>query len=103
MKQLTILLISSILGFSTLASAGECELKIKRGACPGKEAEAYKPYMGKVQTSEKKEAADEKACLDLADKASKIVRKGTLNSKEVTASFGGKDLGKTFSDKAECQ
>lgn len=88
---------------ATPAFAGECVLKIKRTACAGKEAEAYKPYMGKVETTEKKEAADEKVCGELAEKAAKIVRKGTLTAKDVMASFDGKDLGKTFSDKVECK
>ena len=88
--------------YSTPAFSGECVLKVKRTACPGKEAEAYKPYMGKVETTEKKEAADEKSCGELADKTSKIVRKGTLTAKEVSAAFDGKDLGKKFADKANC-
>jgi hypothetical protein len=87
---------------ATSAMAGECALKIKRTACPGKEAEAFKPYMGKVETTEKKDAADEKSCSEIADKASQIVRKGTLSAKDVTATFDGKDLGKTFSGKSEC-
>lgn len=88
---------------STTAFAGECVLTIKRTACPGKEAEAFKPYMGKVETKEKKEAATENACGELADAASKIVRKGTLSEKHVMASFDGKDLGKAFSNKADCK
>lgn len=102
MKALCLLALTTTLAISGFAFGGECELKIKRTACPGKEAEAYKPYMGKIQTTEKKEAGDEKACLELADKASKIVRKGTLTSKEVSVSFNGKALEKIFSDKADC-
>ena len=93
-----------LLTFSaSLSFAGDCVMKIKRDACPGKDTEAYKPYNGKKETEEKKSAADAAACEKEADKASKIVRKGTLSAKTVTASFDGKDLGKTFSGTAECK
>ncbi|MFP5518923.1 MAG: hypothetical protein ACLGGX_03410 [Bdellovibrionia bacterium] len=92
----------TVLAFTSIANA-ECVLKVKRDACPGKEAEAYRPYMGKVETIEKKDAADEKACAKIAEDDSKIKRKGTLSGKSITATFGGKDLGKTWSDKAECK
>lgn len=100
-KFLTVALM--ITASASIASAGDCILKVKRDACPGKETEAYRPYMGKVETTEKKEAADEKACAALAESESKIKRKGTLTGKTVSANFGGKDLGKSWSDKAECK
>lgn len=84
------------------AFAGDCVLKIKRDACAGKEATAYKPYNGKTETEEKKTVGDEAACKAEAKKAAKIVRKGTLTKKTVTANFDGKDAG-TESDSAECK
>lgn len=98
-----IILAIAIIMMGSASTAGECMMKIKRDACPGKETEAYKPYNGKQETEEKKEVADAAACEAAADKASKIVRKGTLSAKTVTASFAGKDLGKTFSAKSECK
>ena len=77
-------------------------MKIKRDACAGKEASAFKPYNGKSETEEKKTVADEAACKAEAKKAAKIVRKGTLSKKTVSASFDGKDAG-TESDSAECK
>ena len=91
----------ALLGSS--AWAGECKIKTAREACPGKETEALKPYDGKKETEEKKDVADEAACSAWAEKSVKIVRKGTLASKKITASFGGKDLGKSFEDKKECK
>jgi hypothetical protein len=90
---------------SSMAMAkGECAYKTAREACPGKETEALKPYDGKKETDDKKEVDDEKACLSLAEKSAKIVRKGTLASKKVHAvTFAGKDLGKTFEDKKDCK
>ena len=77
-------------------------MKIKRDACAGKEAAAYKPYNGKTETEEKKTVGDEAACKAEAKKAAKIVRKGTLTKKTVSAMFDGKDAG-TESDTAECK
>ncbi len=89
---------------ASMASAAECAFKTDRTACPGKETEAMKPYDGKNPTEDKKEVADEKACLTLAEKSAKIVRKGTLAAKKVTTvTFGGKDLGQTFEDKKDCK
>lgn len=89
---------------SSMAMAGECAFKTAREACPGKETEAFKPYDGKKETDDKKDVADEKACLALAEKGAKIVRKGTLTSKKIhTVTFAGKDLGKTFEDKKDCK
>lgn len=84
------------------AMAGDCVLKIKRDACAGKEAAAYKPYNGKQETEEKKTVADDAACKAEAKKAAKIIRKGTLSKKTVTATFDGKDAG-TETDSAECK
>jgi hypothetical protein len=89
---------------SSVAMAGECVFKTAREACPGKETEAFKPYDGKKETEDKKDVADDKACIALAEKSAKIVRKGTLVSKKVhTVMFAGKDLGKTFEDKKDCK
>ncbi|WP_413288357.1 hypothetical protein [Bdellovibrio sp. HCB337] len=98
----TTMMIAAMMLFAQ-ASFAECELITTRKACPGKETEALKPYDGKNPTTEKVTADSEDACLKKAEKASKIIRKGTLTEKSVTAKFGGKDLGKTFSDKVDCK
>jgi hypothetical protein len=98
------LLIAALVCTSQMSFAADCELTIDRSPCPGKETEAMKPYDGKNPTTEKAAGADtEEACLKKAEKSSKIVRKGTLSKKSVTAKLGGKDLGKTFTDEAACK
>lgn len=103
MKKISLLILAFTLSAATTTLAGECKIKIAREACAGKETEAFKPYDGKKESDETKQLADEAACGAFADKSSKIVRKGTLASKKVTANFGGKDLGKTFEDKKDCK
>lgn len=88
---------------STSAFAGNCELTVTRDACPGKETEALKPYEGKKETQEKKDVADEAACKAFATKTAKIVRKGTLASKKVTALFDGKAVTGDFADTKACK
>lgn len=85
------------------AYAADCVITIDRKACPGKESDALKPYNGKNPTDETKKLDSAEACEKFADKSSKIVRKGTLTSKSVSGKYDGKDLGKTFADKAECK
>ncbi len=89
--------------FSTAAFAGDCVMKIERKPCPGKETDALKPYNGKNPTEEKKSADSLEKCTKIAEDASKIVRKGTLSEKAVTASFDGKDLGKPFTANSTCK
>ncbi|WP_374076754.1 hypothetical protein [Bdellovibrio bacteriovorus] len=101
MKKTT--LIVSMLLMGQMAFAGDCVISIDRKACAGKETEAMKPYNGKNPTEETKKLDNEEACGKWAEKSSKIVRKGTLTEKIVSAKFDGKDLGKTFADKAECK
>ena len=98
---MTLMIIAAFYTFD--AHAGKCVMKINRKACAGKETEAYKPYNGKVETEETKEAKDEADCEKQAEKASKIVRKGTLSNKTVTATFDGKALAKPFEGKSECK
>lgn len=88
--------------FASTVKAGDCVIKIKRTACPGKSTEAYKPYNGKEETEEKKSLADAKSCEAEADKASKIVRKGVLSQKRTIASFDGKEV-KSFTGNSECK
>ena len=102
MKKISLLILAITLTAGA-TFAGECKIKIAREACAGKETEAFKPYDGKKETEETKQVADEAACGAFADKSSKIVRKGTLTSKKVTANFGGKDLGKTYEEKKDCK
>lgn len=101
MKKTT--LIVSMLLMGQMAFAGDCVISIDRKACTGKETEAMKPYNGKNPTEETKKLDNEEACSKWAEKSSKIIRKGTLTEKKVSAKFDGKDLGKTFTDKAECK
>ncbi len=97
-------LTAALVLFSSIsAQAGDCVLKISREACPGKETEAFKPYNGKKETEEKKAAGDEAACKKEAEKAAKIVRKGTLTSKSVTATFDGKAVTGDFKSSSECK
>jgi hypothetical protein len=101
---LALLAVSGII-FTQIVSA-ECVLKIDRKACPGKETEALKPYAGKNPTEEKitraPASATSDACIAEGEKASKIVRKGTLSQKTVTVSFDGKDVG-TKTGTGECK
>lgn len=99
----TILMIAATIAFAQMSFAGDCELSISRKACAGKETEALKPYNGQNPTTEKSTTADADACAKKAEKASKIIRKGTLTEKSVSAKFDGKDTGKSFTDKAECK
>lgn len=99
----TILTIVATMMFAQVSFAADCELTISRKACAGKEIEAMKPYNGQNPTTEKSAAADAEACTKKAEKASKIIRKGTLTEKSVTAKFDGKDIGKSFTDNAECK
>jgi hypothetical protein len=100
-KTLIFLIIATV-SAPTLAAA-ECVLKIDRTPCEGKEAEARKPYAGKNPTEEKRDSAKTAAdCLTEGEKASKIVRKGTLAKKVVTVLFDGKEVGKK-EDSASCK
>lgn len=92
----------ALLGATTVW-AGECVIDITRDACPGKDAEAYKPYDGKKTTQEKKKVKDEADCETFANKSAKIVRKGTLSKKTVQAAYDGKKIDKAFSDTSECK
>jgi hypothetical protein len=83
--------------------AGECQLTTERKACTGREIEALRPYEGKNPTTEKVPAENADTCLKKAEKAAKIIRKGTLTQKTVTVKFDGKDLKKTFTEKADCR
>lgn len=101
MKKTT--LVVGIILFGNLAFAGDCTITTDRKACPGKEAEVLKPYNGKNPTEETKKFDDVGACEKWAEKSAKIIRKGTLAEKKVSAKFDGKDLGKSFSDKSDCK
>ena len=83
------------------AYAADCMLTIDRTPCPGKDAEARKPYAGKNPTEEKTKAKDAEACTKNGERAAKIIRKGTLGKKVVTIKFGDKDLG-TKEDTVAC-
>lgn len=101
MKKTTLIVAITFLG--QLAFAGDCMITTDRKACPGKEAEVLKPYNGKNPTEETKKMDDVAACEKWAEKSSKIIRKGTLAEKKVSAKFDGKDLGKSFADKSDCK
>jgi len=97
-------LMIGVLGFmiTSGAVAGTCELQITRVACPGKEAEAFKPYKGEKSTKESKTVADAAACKGKAEQAAKIVRKGTLSEKSVVATFDGAPVAGTFKAESPC-
>lgn len=100
MKRLLFALLTATVCAPAFA-AGECMLSIDRTPCEGKETEARKPYSGKNPTEEKKEKAKTEAdCLKEGEKASKIIRKGTLAKKVVTVTFDGKEVGKKEDAKA---
>jgi hypothetical protein len=102
MKFLTLVLFSAVVLAAPFAKAApECTLTIDRTPCPGKEADAVKPYSGKNPTDEKTKAKDEAACIKDAEKAVKIIRKGTLSKKVAVAKFDGKEVGKK-EDSAAC-
>lgn len=82
--------------------AEDCLVKTDRKPCPGKETETLKPYNGKNPTEDKKTAADGAACKALAEKSAKIVRKGTLSEKTVSAVFGKESFG-PFKDTSACK
>lgn len=98
-----IILATAVVFSAQFAFAADCVITIDRKACAGKEADALKPYNGKNPTDETKKLDSAEACLKFAEKSSKIVRKGTLAEKSVSGKYDGKDLGKSFADKAECK
>lgn len=101
MKFLSLLILSTTLAHSALAA--DCSLTIDRTPCPGKEAEARKPYDGKNPTEEKvAKAATAEECTKAGEKAVKIVRKGVLAKKHATITFDGKSIGEK-SDEKECK
>ena len=102
MKSIKFAIITAFLWASN-TYAGDCVIKIKRTACPGKTTEAFKPYNGKKETEEKKSVTDAKACEAEAEKASKIVRKGVISQKRAVAIFDGKEICKPFTSTAECK
>lgn len=94
------------LGFAPVfasAAAGDCEITTHRTACPGKEQEVLKPYGGKNPTVEIQAAATMESCKAIAEQSSKIVRKGTLKGKTVSAKFSmdAKQVAE-FSDTSDC-
>lgn len=97
MKLFCLVAVTALLSSAAFA---DCSLTIDRKACPGKEAEAVKPYDGKNPTEEKGKATTEEACMKEGEKAAKIVRKGVLTKKTVKISFGGKALGEKTDEKA---
>lgn len=91
MKATFLILAAGIL-FSFQTFAGECEQTIDRTPCPGQEKEAREPYKGVNPTVEKKSTGDLAACIAMAKKSCKIVRKGTLSKKVLTGKFDGKPM-----------
>ncbi len=105
------LMLAAVTVFMSLnVFAGECEMVVNRTPCPGKTDEAFEPYNKVNPTTEKKASANEKACNEQAMKACKIIRKGTLAKKDITAKFNGAAIqgGKNICDsvgesKKECK
>lgn len=104
MRRLASMTIAAMISVS--ASAADCVLTIDRTPCPGKVAAARRPYAGVNPTREvKKNAADAATCAKEAENAAKIIRKGTLSAKKVTAVYGGVPVGRgrNFVDQAACR
>jgi hypothetical protein len=102
MKLLSLCILSSIL-LSSAAFAGDCSITIDRTPCPGKEAEARKPYDGKNPTTDKApKATTAEACIAEGEKSVKIVRKGTLSKKSAKITFDGKALAEK-ADEKDCK
>ena len=102
MKKTTLIVAMTLLG--QMALAGDCVLTTDRKVCPGKNKdEVLKPYNAKNPTVDPKKADDLAACEKLAEKGSKIVRKKDLTEKTVTATFDGKALSKSYTDKSDCK
>ena len=77
---------------SSSVQAGICELKVKRVACAGKDAESYKKCDGKAECSSKKKAETEADCLKIAEEECINTRLDITKSKEITATFDGKGV-----------
>lgn len=97
------LILVAALGFApmlAIAADGNCEITTTRTACPGKEQEVLAPYGGKNPTVELKAAASAESCKTLGEQGSKIVRKGTLKGKSVSAKYDKQTF--QFSDTSAC-
>lgn len=83
---------ASILMFVNSASAGTCEIKYKRTACPGKEEVSYRKCNGKAECTKVKEAADANECATLAVQSCANRRLTTTKSKVISAVFDGQAI-----------
>ena len=91
-----------ILAFdSPMGWAADYKIITDRKPCPGKERDAYKPYQGENPTESHFEVEDTDECMRLARNEVKILRKGTIGEKTVTATFRGKSAG-VYSDLKKC-
>ena len=86
----------ALASMSHAAIAGVCTIHVKRTACPGKEKESYAKCDGNAECDVKKKADDEAGCAAAAAAECPNSRIEITKSKEVTAKFGDKDLGKNF-------
>ena len=98
------LIISLIIAMtSTVALAGSCVFKVHRTPCPGKDSDAFKPFGGANPSTEaQKKLTTLEACKgELASREKiGIDRIGTVNKREITALFDGKEIGKIISTRA---
>lgn len=89
------------LAFSAQLFAGNCEVEIKRTACPGKEDEMLKPYLKVNPTKEKMpKAQSEDACIKKMEEEVIIRRSGVITKKEGKAHFDGKIVSEKMVEKA---
>ena len=100
-KMKIIILLTALVSQLSFA-AEKCVITTQRTACPGKEKEMLKPYKDKNPTVDEKEVKDAAECKAKAESDSKIIRKGTLAGKKITAKYGKESFG-PFEDKAECK
>jgi len=78
--------------FINSASAGTCEIKYTRAACPGQESISFKKCKGKASCSKIKKISEVEKCKSLAVKACKNNRTSITKSKVINATFDGKEL-----------
>lgn len=90
-----ILIIGSILlgsAFLNTVSAGTCEIKYTRTACPGQESISFKKCKGKASCTKIKTISAVEKCKTLAVKACRNNRHSITKSKVINANFDGQKL-----------
>lgn len=93
MKVTSFALLTAVLfSSSAFADAKVCEIKVKRVACAGKDADAFKKCDGKAECTKKSKVKDEAACQSKAAEECSNSRVDITKSKEIWATFDGKAI-----------